>query len=113
MILVYLFVFVAAGGWAGYTLKQEVGTLFTLSEIAGAIAFYNLIARHASSFVNVLLGVVGILLIAAEAAGVSEKYKDHPNKKKIVMAYVLSSFLGIFALLAVANFMWDRSERKK
>jgi len=46
VIVIGGFIAFAAGcAWSGQTLKKETGSVFSLSIIAGAFAFYNLVVK--------------------------------------------------------------------
>lgn len=62
--------FAAVCAWSVRTLKRETGSVFSLSMIAGAFAFYNLAAKIGNgdaALHNYVIGLIALAVIALDA----------------------------------------------
>lgn len=69
VILAGVFTFAVACAWSVQTLKRETGSVFSLSIIAGAFVFYNLIVKIGNgdaAFHNYVIGLVALVVIALD-----------------------------------------------
>lgn len=107
-ILAMFIAFVFACAWSWQTLKDETGSVFSLSMIAGALVFYNLVVKIGNgdaAFHNYVIGLIGLAVIALDSLTVREKYGN-----KAALARALSSVYGALALAAYALFFFGRGQ---
>lgn len=110
MIVAGAFAFAAVCAWSVRTLKRETGSVFNLSMIAGAFAFYNLVVKIGNGdavFHNYVIGLIALAVIALDALSVREQYGN-----KAALARALSSVYGALALAVLAMFFFGGGGKK-
>lgn len=110
IIVAGVLAFTTACAWSAQTLKEETGGVFSLSMIAGAFVFYNLIVKVRNgdaAFHNYVIGLIALAVIALDALSVREQ---HGNKAALARA--LSSVYGALALAVLAMFFFNGGGKK-
>lgn len=110
MIVAGAFAFAAVCAWSVRTLKRETGSVFNLSMIAGAFAFYNLVVKIGNgdaALHNYVIGLTALAVIALDALSVREQYGN-----KAALARALSSVYGALALAVLAMVFFGGGGKK-
>lgn len=110
MIVAGVLAFAAVCAWSVRTLKRETGSVFSLSMIAGAFAFYNLVVKIGNgdaALHNYVIGLIALAVIALDALSVREQYGN-----KAALARALSSVYGALALAVLAMFFFGGGGKK-
>lgn len=105
-----VFVFAIACKWSVQTLKQETGSVFSLSVIAGALVFYNLLVKIGNgdaAFHNYVIGLIALAVIVLDTRIVWEKYG-----RKAALARAFSSVYGALALVVITAFFFSGGGKK-
>ena len=105
-----VFVFANASKWSVQTLKQETGSVFSLSVIAGAFVFYNLLVKIGNgdaAFHNYVIGLIALAVIVLDTRIVWEKYG-----RKAALARAFSSVYGALALVVITVFFFSGGGKK-
>ena len=111
VIVAGVFAFGAACAWSVRTLKQETGSVFSLSVIAGAFAFYNLIVKIGNGdavFHNYVIGLIALAVIALDTRIVWEQHG-----RKAALARAFSSVYGALALVVITMLFFGGGGRKQ
>ena len=111
VILAGVFAFAAACAWSAQTLKRETGSVFSLSIIAGAFVFYNLIVKIGNgdaAFHNYVIGLIALAVIALDTRIVWEQHG-----RKAALARAFSSVYGALVLVVIAMFFFGGGGKKQ
>ena len=111
VIVAGVFAFAAACAWAVQTLKRETGSVFSLSIIAGALVFYNLIVKIGNgdaAFHNYAIGLIALAVIALDTRIVWEQHG-----RKAALARAFSSVYGALALVVITMFFFGGGGKKQ
>ena len=106
-----VFAFAAVCAWPAQTLKKETGSVFSLSIIAGAFVFYNLIVKIGNgdaAFHNYVIGLIALAVIAVDAWSVREQYGS-----KAALARAFSSLYGALVLVVIAALFFGGGVKKQ
>ena len=106
-----VFLFAVACAWSVRTLKQETGSVFSLSVIAGAFVFYNLVVKIGNgdaALHNYVIGLTALAVIALDTRIVWEQYG-----RKAALARAFSSVYGALVLVVIAMFFFGGGGKKR
>lgn len=110
MVIGACIAFAAVSAWSAQTLKKETGSVFNLSIIAGAFAFYNLVVKIGNgdaAFHNYVIGLIALAVIVLDTLSVREQYGN-----RVALARALSSVYGALALAVLAMFFFGGGGKK-
>ena len=110
MVIGGFIAFAAVCAWSAQTLKKETGSVFNLSIIAGAFAFYNLVVKIGNgdaAFHNYVIRLIALAVIALDTLSVREQYGN-----RVALARALSSVYGALALALLAMFFFGGGGKK-